>query len=852
MKNICKRTLAVLLVVLMAFSAGATASAQENDKTKAETAATQSVSPIITPEKTALATELTLGTIATATLTAAEPIAVFKFTPDTSGWYVFSSGENGDVDPFGYLYNETLEIIGYDDDNGGDRNFRITYDLAAGERYYLAATTFDGRNPGNYQVTVRRAELKVVSELTLCIGDWLYPYDFLDMGNDFPGNVLSIAGGEALWEADDESGWYAQMKHAGTATLTVTAPDGSSGVCVLTVTSHPPLELPDTFTIYYHETLEYTLLKDVDWPIYTLEIDCDSEFFQDYYFRAIKRGTTTVTITAPDGSSASVRITVKYSFKQWLNAVFLGDASAAFIDALTSFVLNNPSVYKPLFPAVAIGAALAWLPVNILHWAAPDNETYAQAQTIVGLLTKLAWEPGFKKDNPYFLPGDAQFQWEPGAHWTLGFAKQNLTDSPEVRENIRNGVYAIPGYNDIDRTSWSADIMDDLFVKAVYLDDNTGYGGILYAVVDCFGIVNADANAIRAEVWGWAREKGVRSIHVAATHTHTAIDTVGTGNILGGGGQNPAFQRLLIEKTAQAMKEAYENRKDGNLYLASTDAGEMFRDSRWPQVFEPLITRFRFAPAQAGENDVYLLSAGVHPESAWGGSTVTADFPAYAADYIMEKTDAETLFIQGALGIHIVPSDSPERYFGEKFAQYALGERGSLSAETQLPALLNIVSAQYELPFENILFILSRKIGVTNHAAYNVFGKSYKYAVADEVSYLRLGDKTDSIDILIQSSELAPEIAMGGFFSKEQSPLNQEYPRRAIFEYLLEYPFASERQIVFGMANNFTGYIIPDNDFVNSQLPYINARHAERLSAGPQSAKALTEAFCSLFESVRG
>jgi len=517
--------------------------------------------------------------------------------------------------------------------------------------------------------------------------------------------------------------------------------------------------------------------------------------------------------------------------------------------------------------------SIAWLPVSALHWVAPNSDGITQVHTLVRMLAKTASEPGGKRDNLYFMPGDADFLWEYGDSWSLGFAKQNLTNSAEVRENIKNGVYTLPGFNDVGTTFRSTDIMDDMFSKAVYLDDNTGRGGILYAMVDCFGLTNTDVNEIRALIWDWAQDRGIRSIQVAATHTHAGIDTIGTGNILGGGGKVPAFQRLLIEKTAQAMKEAYNNRQDGKLYLAFADSGDMFADFRAPYVYEELITRFRFEPAKAGENDVYLLSAGVHPEASGRGNTViTADFPAYTAKYIMERTGAETIFIQGALGALITlrgwvdGSDyglGAVKAIGVEFAQYVLGEHenSDVSEETELPAVLNIVSAEYELPFAHIVFILGAKVDFVNFAMYNVRGKSYKYATTDEISYLRLGDKTDSIDILIQSSELAPELAMGGFLSREESALDMEYPRRALFEILSDYEFASERQIVFGMANNFTSYILPENDYVTHKwLPYLSqgtnrfgkVHYEEINSPGPQSARVLTEAFQELFDSVKG
>jgi len=528
-------------------------------------------------------------------------------------------------------------------------------------------------------------------------------------------------------------------------------------------------------------------------------------------------------------------------------------------------MLNKPLIYKPLFVIISVIMTLLYTPAAVLHLLAPNWAFAAQAREFTGSFAKLACEPGCKKENPYFMPGDPQFSWEPGDCWSLGFAKQNLTESPGVRENIRKGVYRVAGFG----PNKSTDIMDDMYVKAIYLDDNTGRGGLLYAVIDCVGISNTDTNAIRALVWEWARGKGIKSIQVAATHSHACIDTIGIWGIPFDG-KVPAFQRLMIEKTAQAMKDAYESRQNGKLYQATAESGGFIVDNRLPVAFEELITRFRFEPSEPGAKEVYLLSAGVHPETTGGGNTViSADFPAYTAKYIYENRDgAETIFIQGALGAMVTVRDlrtysinrlALVRAGGVEFAEYVLGLRGHLSDETELPALLNIASAEFELPVENLLFLIAIKSGIINHTGYSVYGKPYRYATTCELSYLRLGDKTDSIDILIVPGEPAPELFLGGFLSADNAALGTEYPRKPIFEYMADYDFVSQRQIVFGMANNFTGYVIPDNDFlVHKWLPYIlecddatgKGHYEETNSAGPQSAKVLTEAFHRLFDSV--
>jgi len=533
-------------------------------------------------------------------------------------------------------------------------------------------------------------------------------------------------------------------------------------------------------------------------------------------------------------------------------------------------MLGKPLVYKALFPVIALVLSIVYAPMSLLHWIAPGWEQLAQSYETVGILTKGAWnEPSRgKPKNPHFQPGDEAFLWEPGEHWTLGFAKENITGAPEVHRGLEEGRYLMAGYGRMPAEG----ILDDMYARAVYLDDNTGRGGVLYASVDCIGLSNRDVNAIRALVWEWARSAGIKSIQIAATHTHAGLDTVGLWDEFLYDGKDPWFQRHVLERTAAALKAAYDARRDGQLFVGDTHVGDMFEDTRVPEVFDEKLTRFRFKPTRG--NEVYLLSTGCHPEIMGPNNPmVSADFPAYAARYIYEKTGAETMFIQGALGLLVTVKDlqtildahregdasygrSLVQPFGEEIAKRAL----AITNETELRPLLNIASREFELPMENIAMILALKLGILNHEVYSTPLKLYKYATTCELSYIRLGDKAHGVDILCVPGELAPEIAFGGFLSAEESSSGKAYPRKAIFEYLNEYEFASERQIVFGLCNNFIGYIIPDNDYHTDWLQSTLAISTDRLgrrhyeetsSARPRTAGVITETFQSIFKGVQ-
>lgn len=64
---------------------------------------------------------------------------VYSFTAEKDGEYTFFS--KGDGDPFGYLYSENGDWLTSNDDSGDGMNFRITYELEKGSKYYLRVRT---------------------------------------------------------------------------------------------------------------------------------------------------------------------------------------------------------------------------------------------------------------------------------------------------------------------------------------------------------------------------------------------------------------------------------------------------------------------------------------------------------------------------------------------------------------------------------------------------------------------------------------------------------------------------------------------------------------------------------------
>ena len=76
------------------------------------------------------ATRIYVNTDYTCSISTAGTRQYYYFIPSTSGTYVFTSSENGDADPYGYVVNSSGSVLASDDDSGDGRNFRVSYSMS--------------------------------------------------------------------------------------------------------------------------------------------------------------------------------------------------------------------------------------------------------------------------------------------------------------------------------------------------------------------------------------------------------------------------------------------------------------------------------------------------------------------------------------------------------------------------------------------------------------------------------------------------------------------------------------------------------------------------------------------------
>ena len=456
--------------------------------------------------------------------------------------------------------------------------------------------------------------------------------------------------------------------------------------------------------------------------------------------------------------------------------------------------------------------------------------------------------------NKYMLRGDDKFTDRGGKCFSCGFGKTILTP-----DNVTKEKYFIAGY---DSNNPAQGVLDDMFARAVYIDDNTGRGGVVICSVDAVGISRRDINRIRKLVIESGKIPSLKSINICATHSHSAVDTQGLwGEKIFKCGRNEAFMTRLCMLTDYAIIKSYENITDGKMFYSVKQSEDLQFDCRTPDTYDPNITKIRFESFDGSKN-IQVINFASHAELL-GSSTknISADFPAYMIKEIESNNEnCEVVFINGAIGGMISAKEIKKVYreqidceaYTKEFGKNLGAIVNSLTDETELAPIINVKSTGVDIAAANYVLILARLLGVLNNDISRVRSKGVA-SIYSEVGYLELGEK--EIGMFLIPGELFPELFNGDFLSEKESA-NGTKANYNILKDLGD----TKHKFVVGLCNDELGYIIPDNDFfLNSRMPYINKgkdrfdrdHYEETNSTGPETARTLLEATEKLIRSSR-
>lgn len=449
------------------------------------------------------------------------------------------------------------------------------------------------------------------------------------------------------------------------------------------------------------------------------------------------------------------------------------------------------------------------------------------------------------------------------AVWSLGYGSASLQTGNEL-----DGKHYVGGSLSFPKTKAATAVYDDQRVRVIAINDGSGRGTLIFAVIDGFGISSTDVRGIRKELADFAKANNIVGINISVLHQHSCVDTFGMNgdlvkmiftnpalnrinNTFGTdykllNGQNASFMKHLYDVTVDSVKEAVNSMTTGKMYYSEIEAGEYIRDKREPMVFDSKIHRFRFVPDN-GTKETWLCNMAIHPVgNGAAGTEITGDYPYYIEQEV-NKAGANFIQIQGAeLAISSkhdslnLPEGTP-RLESLKIYGTTLGKLivESNEAETEVAPLLNYRMKEYYVPVTNQILEFAGKLGALTNTVVATDDSNNVLEVATELGYLEIGTK---LAVAIIPGELEPAIAYGGYLDADHSWTGTDFN----YPSLQDIVGTDKELLVFGLMNDQIGYILEDNDY-SSILSGVNE---EIVATGNLAGSTTINAFEELIKSI--
>lgn len=464
-----------------------------------------------------------------------------------------------------------------------------------------------------------------------------------------------------------------------------------------------------------------------------------------------------------------------------------------------------------------------------------------------------------------FFEGMEDYLTSPAANsvWSLGYGSASLQTGDEL-----DGKHYVGGSLSFPKTKAATAVYDDQRVRVIAINDGSGRGTLIFAVIDGFGISSTDVRGIRKELADFAKANNIVGINISVLHQHSCVDTFGMNgdlvkmiftnpalnrinNTFGTdykllNGQNASFMKHLYDVTVDSVKEAVNSMTPGKMYYSEIEAGEYIRDKREPMVFDSKIHRFRFVPDN-GTKETWLCNMAIHAVgNGAAGTEITGDYPYYIEQEV-NKAGANFIQIQGAeLAISSkhdslnLPEGTP-RLESLKIYGTTLGKLivESNEAETEVAPLLNYRMKEYYVPVTNQILEFAGRLGALTNTVVTTDENNNVLEVATELGYLEIGTK---LAVAIIPGELEPAIAYGGYLDADHSWTGTDFN----YPSLQDIVGTDKELLVFGLMNDQIGYILEDNDY-SSILSGVNE---EIVATGNLAGSTTINAFEELIKSI--
>ena len=510
---------------------------------------------------------------------------------------------------------------------------------------------------------------------------------------------------------------------------------------------------------------------------------------------------------------------------------------------------------------------------------------------------KFVDEENYVYDN--FYEGTAEFIDEAAAdaQWSLGQSSVSLVpENWEEYDLFCGGFISEQNFftNDV------REILDDMKVRVIALDDGSGRGTAVFATIDSIGVSNGDIRHIRGLLQDFAAQNDINSINLFATHTHSGVDTQGlwtdifhkwpknifsafTGIIETEQGTDPEYMEFFYATVCDAITEAVDSMADGTMTFARKDIGEKyFSNKNRPSAtsLDTELKRFVFTPYDSSVTPTIIVNMSAHPDvvglatedDPTKGHGISGDYIYYIGETI-NNAGYNFMFFNGSIaGIYIgrVSAKADKRVdiaanYGREIGKMVLGmtmteeeiladdylmslnltaeqteghnytpwyEGWVPAEEAQVDPILNIKLSQVEIPVTNPVIKAAGKLGVVN---YLIKKTPDNYYVTTEIGYMEIGK---DVKVVFVPGEICTDLVYGGDeLTAEGSVKNENYEGQTLCEIF------GDDIIVFGLANDALGYIVPENDY---SMALAFGHYQELLTLGETEATVMFEAYENL------
>jgi hypothetical protein len=424
----------------------------------------------------------------------------------------------------------------------------------------------------------------------------------------------------------------------------------------------------------------------------------------------------------------------------------------------------------------------------------------------------------------------------------------------DITPDLSRHVAWMAGYGTNRRATG---VHDSLWARAVVLRD--GATKLALVSVDLVGLQRPAVMRVRSRLPGYAY------VLVASTHDHEAPDVIGLwGPSERESGVDTSYVSFVVERIVVAVKAAEAALTPARAVYGTAAAPELIEDSRLPIVKDSVLRAVKFT-ALDGRPLGLLVQFSNHPESLGADNTlITADFPHYTISTLEARYGVPVAYFTGAVGG--LMSNPPAfrapdgtvlhdntfgfaQVYGEAVARAF--DRALAAAEPVALSPIAASAASVFVPLANPGYRVGRALGVLSREGFAWIGRADSagervpdsqiagdIALEAEVAYVRVG----GLHIAAIPGELYPELVYGQYQSPAEP--NADFPD-APTEPPVTATLPGTRVLIFGLANDEVGYIIPKRQWDNV-APFAYGRNEEQYgevnSVGPEVAPILLEA----------